>query len=311
MVPKNRLVYIFNIYQVLYHCKHGPSRRTQCKGLRPNVHTIKLNCGAFVRFRKRNSLFTLSKFSENHNHIVSEDWFKRDTGTINNEDEELFDTLINANCLPAQIKKCLQEDKNKVVTTRAIKYFMRKKNFKTSEKEQKNLDEFLSDLKEKGGEVNKLENPDGTVRVLTITTQAIKNSFQKARPSVIQVDTTHNIDSSGFKLSAVVYYHPVTGKGEVAQMAFIEDESKDVYSFLFQQLKTLVIDDPPIIIIDKDFTELKSLETVFPLSVILLCLFHVLKYWKSMVSTASVELSVKDKVLELMRSMLYAQIQNH
>ena len=176
----------------------------------------------------------MSKFSENHNHIVSEDWFKRDTGTINNEDEELFDTLINANCLPAQIKKCLQEDKNKVVTTRAIKYFMRKKNFKTSEKEQKNLDEFLSDLKEKGGEVNKLENPDGTVRVLTITTQAIKNSFQKARPSVIQVDTTHNIDSSGFKLSAVVYYHPITGKGEVAQMAFIENKSKDVSSYVFQ-----------------------------------------------------------------------------
>ena len=173
------------------------------------------------------------------------------------------------------------------------------------------MDEFLSGVKETGGEVKKLENPVGTVRVLTITTQAIKNSFQKARPSVIQVDTTHNIDSSGFKLSAVVYYHPITGKGEVAQMAFIEDESKDVYSFLFQQLKTLVIDDPPIIIIDKDFTELKSLETVFPLSVILLCLFHVLKYWKSMVSTASVELSVKDKVLELMRSMLYAQTQNH
>ena len=277
-----------------------------CKGKRPNVHTIKLECEAVVRFCKTEGSIVLDRFSEYHNHPVSEALFKRDTGKISEEDDELIETLLNANCSPAQIKKCLREEKNKVVTANAIKYTMSKKNNKTKEKEEDDLSEFLSCIRKDGGKVNKLENNDGTVRALTITTNIMKSSLLKTRPSVIQVDTTHYIESSGFKLSASVYYHPVTGKGEVAQLAFIEDESKDVYSFVFQQLKQLLVDDPPIIIIDKDFTEIKSLETVFPHSLILLCLFHVLKYWKGMVSTAPVVQNVKNNILELMRSMLYA-----
>ena len=301
--PYSILTYI---YQILYQCKHGPSRRSACRGKRPHVHTIKLECEAVVRFCIREGFVVLDRFSEYHNHPVSEALYKRDTGKISEEDDELIESLLNANCSPAQIRKCLKEEKNKLVTIRAISYIITKRNSKTKAREEDDLNEFLSCVRKEGGKLNKMENMDGTVRALTITTSVMKSSFQKTRPSVIQVDTTHNIESSGFKLSAIVYYHPVTGKGEVAQLGFIEDESKDVYLFVFHQLKQLLVDDPPIIIIDKDFTEIKSLEAVFPLSVVLLCLFHVLKYWKGMITTAPVEQNVKNDILELMRSMLYA-----
>ena len=128
---------------------------------------------------------------------------------------------------------------------------MDKKRNETKENEEKELGEFLTKVVEEGGSVNKWENPDGTVRALTVTTRSMKESLLKTRPSVIQIDTTHNVESSGFKLSAVVYYHPVTGKGEIGQLAFIEDESKDVYSFVFKQFRQLMAEDPPAILIDK------------------------------------------------------------
>ena len=54
----------------------------------------------------------MDRFSEYHNHPVSEALYKRDTGKISEEDDELIESLLNANCFPAQIRKCLKKEKN-------------------------------------------------------------------------------------------------------------------------------------------------------------------------------------------------------
>ena len=75
----------------------------------------------------------------------------------------------------------------------------------------------------------------------------------------------------GYKLSAVVYLNNTTGKGEVAQIAFHADESSQTYIDIFTAFKTMCNRDPPIILIDKDFTEIATIKKLFTTSTILLC----------------------------------------
>ena len=120
----------------------------------------------------------------------------------------------------------------------------------------------------------------------------------------------------GYKLSAVVYLNNTTGKGEVAQIAFHADESSQTYIDIFTAFKTMCNRDPPIILIDKDFTEIATVKKLFPTSTILLCVFHVLKWMKGVIRTAhrdklesdnKSQMEEKTNLMTLFKKMMYAK----
>ena len=294
-------------------CKHGAERKETIKKHRPNQHSIKFGCQSFVRFYRRVSgIIVLTSYNEDHStpysSHISDEIFHRDTDVEKiGEDDELIENLMAANCKAGQINKMLELKKHLQLTTSAVRYKMKK--LKGDNKEDEELHRFMTQLVEEGGHVNKLENKDGTVRVLTITTKEMFNAFIGSDPSVLQIDTTFNFESSGYKLSCILYLNPATGKGEVVQLSFLEDEAADAYSFSFSTLRKIIGRDPPVLVIDKDFNELNILKSVFPTSNVLLCRFHVLKYWKTLISTAMVEHDRKADIMEAFRSLVFAHSQ--
>ena len=79
----------------------------------------------------------------------------------------------------------------------------------------------------------------------------MKAAFIGVDPSVLQVDTTFNYESSGYKLSACLYLNPATNKGEVGQLSFMGDEGGEAYQFAFTTFRSICLRDPPVIIVDK------------------------------------------------------------
>ena len=73
----------------------------------------------------------------------------------------------------------------------------------------------------------------------------------ESNSNVIQIDTTYDTNESGYKLSFIVYKNGATGRGEVASMAFLADESEESYRFAFSSFSYLLQKNPTVILIDK------------------------------------------------------------
>ena len=102
----------------------------------------------------------------------------------------------------------------------------------------------------------------------------------------------------------------------MAHIAFHADESSETYTDVFRAFQKICNEDPPIVIIDKDFTEISSLQQIFPTSTILLCWFHVIKWMKGVIRTAHREqlgsdlkesMEEKENIMKLFKKMIYAK----
>ena len=98
-------------------------------------------------------------------------------------------------------------------------------------------------------------------------------------PRVIQVDTSFQFDNAQYKVSAVCYLNPTTNKSEIASLSFISEESKENLKFVFSNFKSMSLHDPTVIIVDKDFNEITVLKSVLCIATILLCTFHIIKFF--------------------------------
>ena len=296
--------------QIVFGCKYGFGRGSKCTGIRPNQHTVKNNCQAVVRFYCRGTntsrkVCVLTTYSEEHNHPATEEMFQQDTDQIGKEEEAVLKDMIDSNVKVRQIKNVFRRKKGLKLTDKHIRYKMSK--LMGPDKDEEELAKFLQEVEEEGGSVSILYNEDGTVRVLTVTTEEMKKALLGSDPSILHCDTTFKFESSGYKLTSFLYLNPVTGKGEVGQLSFISDEGTEAYTFAFSAFRRILSRDPRVIMVDKDFHEIKILNEVFKTTTILLCWFHVVKWWKTLIATAKVDLEVKAEIHGSFRKLMYAR----
>ena len=142
-------------------------------------------------------------------------------------------------------------------------------------------------VEDEGGRVEIMEDKKGELHVLVIQTASMKKAYLGIDPDVCQVDTTFGFESAGYKMSVFMYLNPVTDRGEVGQVAFLSDEGSDAYEFAFSAFRSSIQKDPPVIILDKDFNELAVIKKVFPTSLPLFCIFHMLKWWQFLLKTTT------------------------
>ena len=234
-----------------WECKHGEQRRSRSKNIRPDQSTVKLGCKAHIRFYKRaDGTFKLTAFNEEHtNHDVSEQIYQQDTAKIGENRDELIGTLMEGRSKAGQIAKVLEDRYGQRYTSKQVRYRMIK--LLGNRRDNAKLEELLNTVLAEGGSVQMMKDEEGEVRVLTISTSAMLSAFRGSNPSVCNVDTTFKFEESGYKLNAVLYLNPVTGKGEVVQFAFLADERDSAYDFCHRSFKQLCFRDPPVLIIDK------------------------------------------------------------
>ena len=294
----------------MFGCKYGPARSRACTGARPNQHTVKMNCPVMVRFSCSGSDTSrknchITQFIDKHNHPMSREMYRQDTQVIVEDDEESLLDMMKSNMKIRQIANIFKRKTCKTFNYRHLQYKIKK--MKVDDKDEEDFAQLLGSLEAEGGNVDVLLNYDGTVRVLVIVTSEMKKALLSSNPSILQCDTTFKIESSGYKLSGLLYLNPVTGKGEIAQLAFMSDEAAEAYKFVFSSFKKMLFHNPKVVMVDKDFAELKALKEVFPTTITLLCWFHVIKWWRNLLKTARVEDEVRDELEETFVKLVYAR----
>ena len=124
---------------------------------------------------------------------------------------------------------------------------------------------------------------------------------------LVQLDTTFEIESARYKLMAVVYLNPTTNKSEVAFMALMCDEVYATVEFALKTFKSFCSRNDLIFIVDKDFGQISALNKIFPESTVLLCIFHAIKFIKTLIATAPIVVERKQAILLQFRKVLYSQ----
>ena len=259
-------------------------------------------------------LCVLTAFSEEHNHAVNEAMYFQEVHKISEPEEiEFVAEAMKMNVTAAQLKNHIKTKYDKSgISINHVRYMMSK--LRSPDVENEDLSAYLEKVVQEGGDVHiKLDNKQETVRVMTIQTNDMRKAYSGIAPNLVYVDTTFNFNKEGYKMSSFAYLNPVTNKGEIAQLIFLTDEGADALEFAFSAFKGSNAHVPGYFMVDKDFNEVNTLKTVFPKSSFLLCQFHVMKYMKSLISTAqtinggnNVDYEKKSDMMEAFRVLMYA-----
>lgn len=301
-------------------CSFGHGKDSVAKQLgRPVQHSKKKDCPVYVRFYCRGSkesreFCVLTSFREDHNHMLNEAIHSQETHKIRDPDEfDFVSEALKMNVTAAQVKNRVRDKFGKPgISINHVRYMMSR--LKSSDSEIEDLSIYLEQVVEEGGSVRSmLDNKHETVRVLTIQTKEMRKAYSSISPNIVFVDTTFNFNNEGYKMSSFAYLNPVTNKGEIAHLFFLADEGAEALEFSFNSFKTANTHVPGYFMVDKDFGELSSLSTIFPNSTFLLCQFHVMKYLKTLISTAqeidggaNVDYERKADIMNSFRALVYA-----
>lgn len=125
-------------------------------------------------------------------------------------------------------------------------------------------------------------------------------------PEIVLVDGTYNVNKAGMPLYSFMVEDGF-GHGRVAFYGAISEETAEVLETVVQVFKEAnpASDQIQVIVIDKDLTEHKVLSEAFPQAKILLCQFHVIKYFNK-VSDCDIPKSDREELRGKLRSLVYA-----
>ena len=121
---------------------------------------------------------------------------------------------------------------------------------------------------------------------LFFQTSEMKKMFAKF-PEMFFIDNTYNVCSEGYILNAILV-EDQDGSGKPVAYCYMKRETKEtlekIIDVFCEHNDTSQIN---VIMVDKDLTEISILESKIPDAHIQICSFHVLKYFKTKVSTVS------------------------
>ena len=298
-----------NAKALKYCCKYGTRLRRRGKGEREGQHYNALQCQATITFYKsqKDGSLKCTKLDNVHSHPVSEKIYNDENVVLEEEELNLCANLRAGNCKPNQIKRVLLEKFNKKITIQKLKNTLAKL---PSEDDDVDFETFLDEFDNNGGDVDWTEDPDGTVRCMTFSSIKMKNAFASSNPPLVQLDTSFDIEKARYKLMAVVYLNPTTNRSEVAFMALLCDESKPNVQFALAAFKKLCLRQDLLFVVDKDFGQLEVLRELFPSAVVLLCVFHAIKFIKTLIATCPVVVETKSNLLLQFRRVLYSHTED-
>ena len=132
--------------------------------------------------------------------------------------------------------------------------------------------------------------------------------FVEHNPFSIQMDTTLIIEEGKYKLVAFCYLDLTSHKTEVAALMSAEGEGN--FNFVLIELKRLNERNDYIFLVDKYFTGIETIKRIFPVATVLLLVFHVLKFMKTLISTALTTVEIKKDIFTKFRSLTYCPSQS-
>lgn len=298
-----------NKKQVRLLCRHGKYRASSSKGDRVKQRYNYLGCTAKITCYKPANSSTIKVTSVNleHNHEISESAYNQ--VKLEEEEKEVIVDLHEANCKPSEISRVVKNKFEKKLSTQKIRNLLQK--IKSTDADSTEmLRDFLEKIEDEKGTVDYKLDTDGKISVLFVSSHPMQKAFIDACCTCVQIDTSFDFDASKYKLCAFCYLNPTTNKSELCALSFISQETAQNFTDVFQCFKKICIQLPSVFILDKDFNEIAVLRKIFPNSRILLCKFHVIKYVKNLVATATVTVEKKNEIMNSFKAALYSRSQS-
>ena len=296
---------------LVFSCKHSMYRESKSTGKRVQQHYNYLACGARIRMYKSQKAdetgkVKITKVELAHNHPVTREIYENQHITLTDTEKELISTLKAANAKDSQIKRILLEKSQKKVTIQKLKNLLMKLNPNSSESTKGEFESFLVDLESDGGIVEWINDSDGKMKAMFFASSKMIAAFKAHNPPVIQTDTSFEFEKSRYKVAGFCYLDNNADCTGIGAFALMSEESGECFEFVLRQLKKMCCREDLIFLIDKDFTEMGSIKKVFPLSIILLCIFHCLKYKRTLFSTIPDVVERKNEVMVQFKRVLYS-----
>ena len=132
---------------------------------------------------------------------------------------------------------------------------------------------------------------------IVFQTAGMRKMFQQF-PQIILVDATYCTNSSSYKLFSFMVTDAF-GRGQFVQHAFVASESRDVMVKVLRifQENNPASSDTSVFMIDKDLKEDTALRVVFPNARVLLCQFHVIKWFNTHKSAWELEVTEQKELM--------------
>lgn len=241
-----------------------------------------------------------------HNHLISKAAYDEYTVQLNEKEKEVVADLRDANCKVSQICRVLHSKFDKKLSTQKVRNILQKLNSGNDDNTLQ-LQNFLEEVEEEGGTVNVEYDSDGNVSSLFLTSVSMKAAYLQSACTLVQIDTSFNVDTSKYKLCAFCYLNPTTNRSEICALGFLSTETAENFGQVFLHFKKMSPQSPEVFLVDKDFNEIAVPQEVFKTSIILLCNFHVIKYVKKLVATALITVEQKNEIMKEFKVMMYSR----
>ena len=297
---------------LVFSCKHSVKRDSKSKGKRIHSHFNYLACPAKIRMYKSQSqseagTVKVTKINLDHSHTVAKEIYESQHVVLTEEEQELIKTLKEANVKDSQVQRVLLERSKKKVTIQKLKNLIQKMSPSGDpEDAKKQFETFLENTEDDGGVIDWLDDKDGKMKALFISSSKMKAAFRSCNPPLLQTDTSFEFEKSRYKVCAFCYLDTNSDRSEIAAYALMSEESGECFQFVLSHLAKICCRQDLIFLVDKDFTEISSIRKVFPLSVVLLCIFHCLKFMRTLFSTIPDTVEVKEEVMDQFKKVLYS-----
>ena len=138
----------------------------------------------------------------------------------------------------------------------------------------------------------------------------IKDHFRKY-PEILFMDTTYNVNVEGYPLFAILA-EDRDGRGKPVTYCYVRSETKgNICKVLMKFCENNDVSGVKIIMVDKDLNEMNAFKENIPNATLLLCKFHVMKYFKKKVSDLDIKHNEKKALGTLLQQIIDCKGQDH
>jgi hypothetical protein len=175
-------------------------------------------------------------------------------------------------------------------------------------KQERKFSQVVSRIKSNPDNEVHVNTVDGSMEACFITLKSQREWFEKY-PDINHLDATYKICMENF----ILYIFLAQDKnlaGVPIAFCLMKTETTGNMEFMYKMFSELFdAKKIKVIMIDKDLQNIEILKRFFPHVSLLLCTFHVIKYLKSIFADYDLDKGEKEKMLQVIFSMIYAKNQ--
>ncbi|XP_037974206.2 zinc finger SWIM domain-containing protein 1 [Plutella xylostella] len=297
-------------YQMTYACKKGGRAfKTKGRGIRQS-YTYRDNCPMFIKLALSDdgTKLKIVEKMENHNHPINRELFESMTKQrqmrLKTEDKKEAIEMLNINCNIKLVQAYLQEKTGKPIKTSDLKNLQ-----SGSRCLQTDIRNVINLLTQDDGIGQIAVNENGDLLGIYHQTPYMRKCFATYAEFLVfdAIYKLKNLDMSLYILMSI----NGNDEGEVIAVFLLSDESSDVIRHMMKTFKEINPDWKNIkfLMTDKDFGEKTVLCDEFPEASHQLCLYHVLKHFRTAITTESMQINAlqRKQILEILQKIKYSK----